>query len=133
MVARALRVTLFAGLVLALWSFARPARAATLAPFCDNRGATAIAAPPALEATDEAVRRTAATPCDGVGGEPVFGLSLGPAPHRVPAASAHAAPMRMSPAFAALAPPPVEILEFVEASALPPPGVRFRVERPPRD
>jgi hypothetical protein len=133
MVARSLRVALFASLVLALWSFARPARAATLAPFCDDRGATALASPPALEATDEAVRRTAATPCDGSGDAPLFGVSLGSAPHRAPAAAAHVAPMRTAPAFEPLAPAPVEALEFVPASTLTPPGVRFRVERPPRD
>ena len=57
MVTRVFRTAIFAGVMLALWTLGRPAHAATLAPFCDDRGATALAPPPALEAPDEAVRQ----------------------------------------------------------------------------
>lgn len=51
-----LRAGLVAGLVLALWTLAPPALASS-APFCDDRGASAIAMPPALDAPDEAIAR----------------------------------------------------------------------------
>src|SRR5947209_17163186 len=48
-----LRAVLFGSVVLALWSLARPASAA-IAPLCDDRGASAIAPPPLLQAPDDA-------------------------------------------------------------------------------
>jgi len=129
MVVRVLRGALFAGILLAVWSFALPARAASLAPFCDDRGATAIAAPPALEAPDEAVRRAAAPACTPDG--PLFGLAFDeghqrgadPSPGQEPA-------LAVSPVV--FAPPPGEALAFVIRETSPPYGVRVRVERPPR-
>jgi hypothetical protein len=131
MVAKVLRVALFSGLMLALWSFARPAHAATLAPFCDDRGATALAPPPALEPIDEAVRR-AATPPAADGDGPSFVLTLRPG-HRL----ARAALVDMSPASVpnvttGVVPPSAEPLAATRGELLSPAGVRFRVERPPR-
>ncbi len=60
-----LRAALFAIVSIALWAVARPAYAMP-APFCDDRGATAIAQPPTLEAPDVAVQRARlSVPCDG--------------------------------------------------------------------
>src|SRR5271154_4922164 len=62
---RALRYLLAASLTLVLWTLARPALAMS-APFCDDRGASGIAAAPALEAPDVGVQRARATPpCPG--------------------------------------------------------------------
>ena len=129
MVVRALRAALFASILLAVWSFARPARAASLAPFCDDRGATAIASPPALEAPDEAVRRAAAPSCDPDG--PLFGLAF----DHGRAHGAKASP-EQEPAIAAvpvaIAHPTGEPIAFVTRETSSPYGVRYRVERPPR-
>jgi hypothetical protein len=130
MVTRVFRTAIFAGVMLALWTIGRPAHAATFAPFCDDRGATALAPPPALEATDEAVRRTAASPCDA--GTPIFGLALGPGHRSLRSFSADAAlattasPPRLPPS------PLDEPIAFVARQAPPRVGVRSRVERPPR-
>jgi len=116
--------------MLALWTLGRPAHAAGLAPFCDDRGATALAAPPALEATDEAVRRSAAPPCEDEA--PIFGLALGPAHRTLRSFSADAAPA-VAAAQPRLPPPPLEEpIAFVAGQAAPQAGIRYRVERPPR-
>jgi hypothetical protein len=130
MVTRVFRTAIFAGVMLALWTLGRPAHAATLAPFCDDRGATALAAPPALEATDEAVRRTAAPPCDN--DAPFFGLALGPAHQSLRSFSADAAPAITAAQPRLLHPSLDEPIAFVAGKALPLVGVRYRVERPPR-
>ena len=52
---RALRVWLFACVAFALWAVALPARAAS-APYCDDRGASALASPPVLQPPEEAMR-----------------------------------------------------------------------------
>jgi hypothetical protein len=167
MLAKAIRAALFTGLMLALWTAARPARADvlapdvlathvlvpqvlvpdapvpdvlvrkavvrplapdTLAPFCDDRGATALAPPPALEPTDEALLRAAAPPADD--GGPSFGASLVPARRVVKARTAELTPVLPSPA--ALSPAPISAFVVFEREALPQGGVRFRIERPPR-
>ncbi|HEY5147635.1 MAG TPA: hypothetical protein VII82_12765 [Polyangiaceae bacterium] len=129
MVVRALRAALFASILLAVWSFARPARAASLAPFCDDRGATAIASPPALEAPDEAVRRAAAPSCTPDG--PLFGLAFDHGHSH----GAKASP-EQEPAIAvvpvAIAHPTGDLIAFATRETSPPYGVRYRVERPPR-
>jgi hypothetical protein len=132
MVARSLRAAIFTSFLLVLWTLALPARAATVAPFCDDRGATALAPAPALEATDEAVRRVATPDCDT--GAPALGLSLGTAHPRASAAPAEVGPTQ-TPASLRLVPPSGEPLDVVarDSSLLPQAGVRFRVERPPRD
>jgi hypothetical protein len=131
MVTRVFRAAIFAGVMLACWTLCRPAQAAVLAPFCDDRGATALAAPPALEATDEAVRRAAAPPCDT--DAPIFGLALGAGHRAIRTVSADATPaapwppLRLPPARLLVGALPVVRLE-----APPFAGVRYRVERPPR-
>jgi hypothetical protein len=142
MLAKALRAALFTGLVLALWTFARPARAdvlapdalardavaRSLAPFCDDRGATALAPPPALEPTDEALLRASAPPSDD--GGPSFGASLVAARRVARTRAVELTPVLPSPAI--VSPPPIYALVLFERAALPQAGVRFRIERPPR-
>jgi len=133
MVTRVFRTAIFAGVMLALWTLGRPARAATLAPFCDDRGATALAPPPALEAPDEAIRRAAAVPCDTDG--PMFPdscLALSPA-HRTVRATSPGDEAAASVLAPQLLPPPLDgPFLFVVREAPPSAGVRYRVERPPR-
>jgi hypothetical protein len=129
MVVRVLRAALFASIMLAVWSFARPALASSLAPFCDDRGATALAPPPALEVPDEALRQAAAPPC--APDSPLFGLAFDHShprssktwPSQEPALGVTSIPV---------ARPSGERLEFASHATSPPYGVRYRVERPPR-
>src|SRR5579884_797187 len=61
---RIYRAVLFAGVLLAVWAVAIPAFASP-APLCDDRGATLLATPPALEAPDVAIERArASATCD---------------------------------------------------------------------
>jgi hypothetical protein len=127
---RALRVLLVASVTLVLWTFARPARAAAPAPFCDDRGASSIAPAPALEASDVAVQRARATPaCPGEE------LPLGTAISRGRAPSAPAVLLAdpVLPATRApLVAPPGSRLDSPSTAESPPDGERSRVERPPR-
>jgi hypothetical protein len=128
---RVFRAAIFAGVMLALWTLGRPAHAAVLAPFCDDRGATALAAPPALEAPDEAIRRAAAPPCDSTDA-PIFGIALGPAHRTLRDPQASAAPASEAPRLQLLPPLRGEPLVLVAREGPPQAGVRYRVERPPR-
>jgi hypothetical protein len=128
MLGRPLRAVLFACLVLALWTLARPA-AAAMAPFCDDRGASALAPPPALEASDLAMVR-ARTPACGADPMP-FSATARPPQRRAapPSVSADATLL-----VRLLIPPPAPraLLEVPVVHARPPRGERSRVERPPR-
>lgn len=129
MLRRALRTVLASSLALALWTLASPAMAAP-APYCDDRGASGLAAPPALEAGHVAVGRAHAAPsCPAQ--DPFFGATLtrGRAPSAPSSVTAEpmlpaAPPVVVAPEHDTLDPPPV-----VEAT---PEGVSFRIERPPR-
>jgi hypothetical protein len=116
--------------MLALWTLGRPAHAAGLAPFCDDRGATALAAPPALEAPDIAVRRSAAPPCDD--DSPILGFALCPAHRILRSFSADATPATVAAQPHLLPPSLAEPTAFGAGKAPPEAGVRYRVERPPR-
>jgi hypothetical protein len=128
MIGRALRAALFAALVLALWTVTRPAHAAS-APFCDDRGATALAAPPALEASDEAIRRALALGCEHEKVE--FGLAVR-APHRSAAPPSNDPDRGWQSPVTLPGPAQDETVVSVQVGASPWIGVRFRVERPPR-
>jgi hypothetical protein len=129
MASRVLRVAIAASFALVLFVLARPASAAT-APFCDDRGASAIAAPPVLEAPDDAIRRASVVSCDTE--ERLLDASIGPA-HRlriralVGTESAIAAPRPdvLRPLGQRL---PVQRAPVARL----PQGVGVRVERPPR-
>src|SRR5690349_16784007 len=105
MVGRVFRAILFGGVTLALWALALPARAATVSPFCDDRGASAVAADPALEAPDLAVRRVSVA-CDGRDADDttlavVPGHPRGPAPAAIAEPAAPVASPRIPPAESA--------------------------------
>jgi hypothetical protein len=129
MLFRALRFAVATSLALAVWAIASPAWAAP-APYCDDRGASAIAPPPILEAPDVAAQRARLeVPCNG--DETSFDASLtrghGPrlstidAPEQaIPSA---ALPIVPPESVDPLSPPQVE---------RPADGERSRVERPPR-
>jgi len=126
---RAIRYILVSSLTLVLWTFARPAFAMP-APFCDDRGASGIAAIPWLDAPDVGVERARATlPCPGED------LPLGVAvSHGRPAsAPAAIASERMLPTTqAALVVPPGSTLDRPPTVDCPRDGERSRIERPPR-
>ena len=107
----------------------RPARAAS-APFCDDRGATALAAPPALQAPDDAIRRTQVAACDG--DEPLYDATIAPA-HRGPSRAATAVDPGVTAASLRMAPAAPRSTGTISSSrSVPPDGVGLRVERPPR-
>jgi hypothetical protein len=130
MIRGVLRAALFASLVLTLWTFARPA-AAMPAGLCDDRGATAIAPPPSLEAPDEAIARARAPasscPCEGSEAR----AAIGPAHHRAPSPSP-SAQSALPFSSVVLAPPAEHRLASAPVVDRPGRGVHSRVERPPR-
>jgi hypothetical protein len=129
MLRRVLRAALFASLVLAFWTVSRPAFAMP-AGFCDDRGASAIAPPPSLEASDEAIAR-ARLPAMCRGAELPIRATIVPFHHGFPVASAsadYALPLRVTPVAAARG----DLLELTYDGNRPSSGVRWRIERPPR-
>ncbi|HEX3770337.1 MAG TPA: hypothetical protein VHV30_05710 [Polyangiaceae bacterium] len=130
MLVRVLRATLFASVLLAVWSFARPAQAQVLAPFSDDRGATGIALPPALQAPEDAMQRAAAPPSFSLE-DPVFGLAFDHGRRPGPSASSAQDPAVASRAIV-IAPAASAPLEFVLRETSPPTAPPVRLERPPR-
>lgn len=125
-----LRVALSVGLMLALWTVSRPAAAAMPAGVCDDRGASAIAPPPALEGPEEAIQRARAP--FSCGGEFDARVSVFPG-HRGGAVPEQGPPSAL-PADLPLLPAP-EVGPSLLASSpdtLRGFAVHFRVERPPR-
>lgn len=129
MVRRALRAALATSLLLVFWTIARPAHAMP-APFCDDRGASAIAPPPALEPLDEAIARARLTSCDEAAGLPLRATIDGG--QRLPAPPSAGPGALLPPAPAYIPPAPGDPLDTPAEAARPIDGVRGRVERPPR-
>jgi hypothetical protein len=129
MVRRVLRAAIATSIALALFVLARPARAST-APFCDDRGASAIADAPVLQAPDDAIRRARLAPCDG--DDRILDASVAPT-QRTPVRATTGGEPVVAPRALRLAPPTGDILPapYVHAAPLPD-GVGIRVERPPR-
>jgi hypothetical protein len=129
MVRAFVRAVLFGSVFLALWTLARPA-AAAVAPLCDDRGASAVADPPPLEAPDVAIERARAT-CSTTQSDLPFGARIAPAHKNAPRFSpppdpvVPAAALRVAPATGEEPEPAVVVARPCE-------GVRSRVERPPR-
>ena len=129
MLRRTLRAVLFAIVTIALWTVARPAHAMP-APFCDDRGATAIAEPPLLVAPEIAVHRAiAAASCDAE--DLVLGAAVAPGQGDAPASAAQSEPA-VPPAAPVVAPAECSSAS-VATDVLPvADGVRSELERPPR-
>jgi hypothetical protein len=127
---RVWQLAFFVSLALALCTLARPALAMP-AGLCDDRGATAIAPAPALQAPEEAIQRASA-PASCAGRDGLARATIAPA-HRG-LASASADPQ---PAFpvgrVALAAAEGDKIELGRVDDQPLRGMRPRVERPPRD
>jgi hypothetical protein len=124
-----LRAVVASSLALALWTLARPALAVS-APFCDDRGASAIAPPPTLEAPDVGVRRahiTAACPGDDL----PLGATLTRGRPRSVLWAVTAEPVLATLRAPFVAPPP-RTLDPPPVADAPREGVHARVERPPR-
>jgi hypothetical protein len=126
---RVIRYILVSSLALVLWTFARPAFAMP-APFCDDRGASGIAATPALEASDVAVQRARlTTPCPGEDVPLGVAVSHG----RPPSAPAAVAAEPVLPTTQApFVVPPGSMLDPPPTVDSPRDGERSRIERPPR-
>jgi hypothetical protein len=129
MLRRVILRLLAASLALAVWTVARPAQATT-APFCDDRGASAMAPPPVLEAPDVGVQR-AAVPASCPDEDVLLGTT-------VRSGRVASAPLTVGgdplllPTQAKTAVPPAESMTILPPVESPREGVRFRIERPPR-
>lgn len=125
---RILRAVVALSVMLAAWTLARPA-AASAAPFCDDRGASAIAPPPVLEASGEAISRTHLAQCDGRRVSPFATVTRSRAPVESSGAT-------VDPALPAHVPVLARVVGRLTAFAVlfeaPASGVRSRVDRPPR-
>ncbi len=129
MLRRALRAFLVSSLALALWTVSRPAHASQ-APLCDDRGATAVAPPLALEAPEGAIER-ARTGVSCPGSDLPLGATIARG-HRGSASAPTAAQPVLPASATAVVPPPGVTLDPPSRFTDPPEGVRFRIERPPR-
>lgn len=129
MLFRALRFAIAAGLALAVWTIASPAWAAP-APYCDDRGASAIAPPPALEAPDVAVQRARLEPtCNGE--ERLFDPSVTRS-HEGRTMTAEAPEPGVPTTMVAIPPATGTEMDAPPEVHRPSSGIRSRVERPPR-
>jgi hypothetical protein len=129
MLRRALRAVLFAIVTIALWTVARPAQAMP-AGFCDDRGASAVAPDPLLEAPDVAIQRARIAPaCDGE--EVQLGTAIAPGHGQPPIASASADPALPS-ATPAVVPASGSLRTFVPLAQPRADGVTSTLDRPPR-
>jgi hypothetical protein len=125
-----LRAALSVGLMLALWTVSRPAAAAMPAGVCDDRGASAIAPPPALEAPDEAIQRARAPV--SCGGELDSRVAVSPG-HDRGSVPEQDAPSALPTEPVLLVVPESQPSRIACTSErLGGFGVHFRVERPPR-
>jgi hypothetical protein len=129
MLRRALRAVLFAIVTIALWTVARPAQAMP-AGFCDDRGASAIAPDPLLEAPDVAIQRARIAPtCDGE--EVQLGAAVAPGHGQPPIASASADPA-LPAATPAVPPASFDLCTFAPVAQPRADGVTSTLDRPPR-
>jgi hypothetical protein len=126
---RVLRAVLVASVALAIWTLARPAMAAP-APLCDDRGASALAPPPVLEASDVAVQRARATATCPLADLPLV-TTIAPG-HRAPPSPPPSGEPLLVQSSVAVAPPTGEELDLPTADVPPLEGVWSRIERPPR-
>jgi hypothetical protein len=133
MLRRVLRTALFAAVVLLLWTISRSAWAATLehAPFCDDRGASAIAPPPTIESPTDVLDRVRAASACPASTDDVIGRAFAPG-HRAfeaPASNSVPALWRAAPT---VMPPFGEDLATHSPTAPSVVELHWRIERPPR-
>ena len=102
-------------------------------PLCDDRGATAIAPPVALEAPAVPARAIARphAPLSCPGNDSPFGASIGRG-HRTGSPVVTASEPVLPASQTAILPAPVELLDPPPLVMAPAEGVVLRVERPPR-
>ena len=120
---------LAASLALALWTVALPAQASN-APFCDDRGASAMAPAPVLEAPDVGVQR-AAVPASCPDEEVLLGTTVRAGRVTSAPPTVGGEPVLL-PSRAKMVFPRGENLTNLPPVESPREGVRFRIERPPR-
>jgi hypothetical protein len=133
MLRRLLRAALFAGVVVLVWTVSRSASAAVNdhAPFCDDRGASALAPPPTLESPSDVLDRVRAASSCTLNDVDAIGRAFAPS-HRTfeaPASSSVPALWRAAPT---VTPTTGEELAVGTPATPTPIEVRFRIERPPR-
>jgi hypothetical protein len=115
--------------VLALWTLARPALAMP-AGLCDDRGASAIAPAPALEAPEIAIRRARVpTVCEGA--DLPVRATIAPA-HRLLVQTLGSADQALPVSRASLRGPVGDCAQLVPCATPSCREIRCRVERPPR-
>jgi hypothetical protein len=122
---------MFAGVVLALWAFVRPAMAMP-AGLCDDRGACAIAPPPSLQTPDDSIRRSDPLPTS-LSNIIAFDGKVGGCPHDGPTDLQLAS---VDPAVLVkplvLPVPGCALWDPCTVGTASHGGARVRVERPPR-
>lgn len=129
---RALRGAFIVGLLTLMSTFARSALASETqrwAPYCDDRGATAVAPPPALEAPDEAIRRARASTCAS---DELTLHAVATQGHRSGHSFSSDAPQALATETTTLVSPPGETMDAAPVTARAAQGARERLDRPPR-
>jgi hypothetical protein len=129
MLRRALRTVLFTIVTIVLWTVSRPAMAMP-AGYCDDRGASAIAPAPTLEAPDVAIQRARTEPSCDV--DELLAGAAASSSHSHPRITTAAPDSAVPTAGFELAPPSRELLSTTLESPLRADGVTSGIERPPR-
>jgi hypothetical protein len=130
MLARVARAALFFATMFVVSTLARSAFAAA-APFCDDRGATALAAPPDLQAPDDAIQKARAEACGMHGDGDAWVAMFRAARMERSAPPPDPSPARLTAAIV-VAVPSSTALHHPEAPGEARTGSSSRVERPPR-
>jgi hypothetical protein len=125
-------VTMLVAMALSRSAFASGFTGYFGAPFCDDRGATGLAARPDVEAPDAVLQQARSKACDLGGVADAWRALRRPGgPARIVAMAEDSAPAHPATAVAM---PPADSFDLVviEVAGHPSPGAHARVERPPR-